>query len=82
MRSAFSPFFSSSYRVVYKESNTGVVPIELSDPNAKVQVEVDGQSIVILAVREPWEFAVGEHELVVSGDGYQPDRRRFTGAQD
>lgn len=53
------------------EPQTGKVGFELSDLNADVTITVDGDPIKVITIREPFEFPVGKHLLVVEGDAYE-----------
>jgi predicted Ser/Thr protein kinase len=56
----------------------GTVRIELSDPQAKVEVQVDGTVIDVAGLDRPVRFQVGERHLHVSGEGYETKSERFT----
>ncbi len=55
----------------------GTVKIELSDPHAKVQVKVDGQTIDAVKLDKPLCLPTGEHDLVVTGKYHETISRRF-----
>jgi formylglycine-generating enzyme required for sulfatase activity/serine/threonine protein kinase len=56
----------------------GTVKIELSDPQAAVEVKVNGQQIEIAGLDEPLRLRTGEHGLVVSGPDFETVTRSFT----
>jgi serine/threonine protein kinase len=56
----------------------GDVVIELSDPNAKVEVKVDGERIEVSGLDRPLTMTAGEHGLTVSGPDFETVTRRFT----
>jgi formylglycine-generating enzyme required for sulfatase activity len=64
--------------VFYIQTNQGLVKIELSDPTAKVQIQVDGETISITGLDRPLRLRPGEHGLVVSGDDFEMVTRSFT----
>ncbi|MCY2987933.1 MAG: serine/threonine-protein kinase, partial [Planctomycetota bacterium] len=64
--------------VVYVTTGSGTVKIELSDPNAEVQVQVDGDTIDITGLKEPLRLRVGAHELEVSCTEFQTLTKSFT----
>ncbi|MCL4207060.1 MAG: DUF1080 domain-containing protein [Pirellulaceae bacterium] len=56
----------------------GTVRIEIEDPQADVQVAVDGRNIDIAGLGEPLRLAVGDHQLVVDGQDIQLHTQSFT----
>lgn len=56
----------------------GTVQIELSDPTAAVQVSVDGNSIELSGLDRPLRLTPKEHQLVVTGDGFETVSNSFT----
>lgn len=56
----------------------GDVVIELSDPNAKVNVEIDGEAIEIAGLDRPLSLKVGEHGLTVKGTDFETVTEKFT----
>jgi len=64
--------------VLYIQTNHGLVKIELSDPAAKVQVQVDGETIAVTGLDRPLRLQAGEHGLVVNGDDFETVTRSFT----
>lgn len=59
-------------------TSQGMVKIELSDPQAQVAVQVDGQDISISGLGQPLKVRAGEHGLVVSGEGFETETRKFS----
>lgn len=55
----------------------GTIEIELNDPNARVEVSVDG-TIHVVGVGKPLTVRAGEHHLHVTGDGTETVSRSFT----
>jgi serine/threonine protein kinase len=49
----------------------GTILIELSDPNANVTVTVDGNRIDISGLEKPLSLVVGEHNIEITGKGYE-----------
>ena len=64
--------------VFYVTTNKGTIKITLSDPKADVQIKVDGDSIEVAALGEKLRLRPGEHELVVTAEGYESVCRSFT----
>ncbi len=56
----------------------GRVKIVLNDPQAEVEVKVDGEKIEIAGLDEPLVLRPGEHELTVTGPKYEAVGRSFT----
>jgi serine/threonine protein kinase/formylglycine-generating enzyme required for sulfatase activity len=59
----------------------GTIEIVLSDPSAKVVASVDGNSINLAGRYELLSLNVGEHELKVTGEGYQTISKKFVVAE-
>jgi len=64
--------------VFYVATNHGTVKIELSDPQAKVEVKVDGDTIEITGLDRPLRLRAGEHNLIVTGDDFETVTQSFT----
>ena len=64
--------------IFYLQTNHGLVKIELSDPAAKVQVQVDGETIAVTGLDRPLRLRPGAHGLVVTGDDFETVTRSFT----
>lgn len=64
--------------VLWLQMSRGTVKIELSDPNAKVEVQVDGETITLAGLEHPIRLHVGEHGLVVTGTDYETVTQSFT----
>jgi hypothetical protein len=64
--------------VLWLQMSRGMVKIELSDPNAKVEVQVDGETISLTGLEHPIRLRVGEHGLVVTGEDYETVTQTFT----
>ena len=56
----------------------GAIEIELSDPEAKVTVAVDGNSVDITGLDKPLSLVLGKHDLTVKGEGYETVTKQFT----
>jgi formylglycine-generating enzyme required for sulfatase activity/serine/threonine protein kinase len=56
----------------------GTVQIELSDPNAHVEVRVDGDAIHLTGIGQPLRLRTGEHQLVVTGQDFETVTRSFS----
>lgn len=63
--------------VLYLMPASGTVKIELSDPQAKVEVEVDGKTIHTTGLDRPLRLPAGEHHLVVAGQDFKTVRHTF-----
>ena len=63
---------------IYIQTNHGTVKIELSDPTAKVTVQIDGETIAITGLDRPLRLRPGEHGLVVTGDDFETVTKSFT----
>ena len=63
--------------VLYLDTDNGTVKIELSDPKANAVVKVDGKPITEQGLGEPLKVRVGEHQLEVSGDGFETHGESF-----
>jgi len=64
--------------ILYIHTNHGLVKIELSDPKAKVEVKVDGQTIQIAGVQNPLTLKAGQHGLEVKSDQFETLTQSFT----
>lgn len=64
--------------VFYVTTNYGTVMIELSDPQAKVQIKVDSDTIEIIGLDRPLRLRAGEHNLIVTGDDFETVTQSFT----
>ena len=64
--------------VLYIHTNRGLVKIEISDPNAKVEVKVDGETIQIAAVPDLLTLRVGDHAIQVVSDQFATVTQSFT----
>jgi hypothetical protein len=64
--------------VVYVATGKGTVRIELSDPNAKVEMRIDGQQIDTVGLKEPLRFSVGQHALEVTSGEFMTITNEFT----
>jgi serine/threonine protein kinase/WD40 repeat protein len=56
----------------------GTVEITLDDPNAKVTLTVDKDTIEIKDLDHPLSFTVGEHNLTVKGEGFETITEKFS----
>ncbi|NLY01463.1 MAG: hypothetical protein GXY83_35675, partial [Rhodopirellula sp.] len=56
----------------------GRVKIVLNDPQAEVEMKVDGEKVEIAGLGEPLVLRPGEHELTVTGPKYEAVGRSFT----
>lgn len=63
--------------VILVQTEHGTIRIELSDPNANVEVKVDG-TIDVTNLDEPLRLKAGEHGLVVTGKNYETISKSFT----
>ena len=64
--------------VLYIHTNHGLVKIEISDPKAKVEVKVDGETITIAAVPDLLTLRVGDHAIQVVSDRFATVTQSFT----
>jgi formylglycine-generating enzyme len=64
--------------IFYVATDFGEVKIQLSDPAAKVEVKVDGNTIDIAGLREPLRVKSGPHDLEVSSGEFQAFTKAFT----
>jgi WD40 repeat protein len=55
-----------------------MIKITLSEPNANVEVKVDGAVVDISGLQEPLRLRVGEHDLTVEGENYEAVAKSFT----
>jgi formylglycine-generating enzyme required for sulfatase activity/tRNA A-37 threonylcarbamoyl transferase component Bud32 len=61
-----------------EEFQHGWIKVTLSEPDAAVDVVLDGKPIATGGRDEPIRLTTGEHHLRVAGSSYQPWRRTFT----
>lgn len=59
------------------QSETAMVPFELSKHDADVVVKIDGQRVEFMGARPALSLTVGEHVLEIEGDDYERVRRSF-----
>jgi hypothetical protein len=59
-------------------SGSGTVKIELSDPNAKVDIKVDGKVITLAGPDGTITVRPGAHDLEVSGPNFQTFTKKYT----
>ena len=64
--------------VIYVATEKGRVRIAINDVSAPVLVKVDGNTIDIAGLQTPLQLRPGEHELQITGDGFQTISRSFT----
>jgi predicted Ser/Thr protein kinase len=64
--------------LLWNANPTGSVRIELDDPNAEVEVQVDGEAIDSARLNEPLRFSVGQHNLLITGRNIQTVDTSFT----
>jgi formylglycine-generating enzyme required for sulfatase activity len=63
--------------VVHVTTNYGTIKIELSDPAATVDVQVDGNTIDIGGLKEPLRIKSGPHDLTVTSGDFQTVTKSF-----
>ena len=63
--------------ILYISTNHGLVEIELSDPQAKVEVRVDGETIRIAGMQAPLTLKAGQHGIEVKSDQFDTGLRSF-----
>jgi tRNA A-37 threonylcarbamoyl transferase component Bud32 len=63
--------------VLTLQTKHGEVVIKLSDPNAKVEVKIDGDKIELSGLSRPLKMTVGEHGLTVVADGFETVTKSF-----
>jgi formylglycine-generating enzyme required for sulfatase activity len=61
-----------------EEFHHGWIKVTLSEPDAAVDVVLDGKPITTGGLNEPIRLTTGEHHLRVAGSSYQPWTRTFT----
>jgi hypothetical protein len=59
-------------------ATTGTARLELSEPNAAVEVKVDGKPTALAEAVKGLTLAAGDHRLEVGGPGFQPYAAPFT----
>jgi hypothetical protein len=64
--------------VIYVRTDYGDLQVKLSDPSAKVDVRVNGQTLTLTADGKVTHIKAGPGELVVSGDGFETAAKSFT----
>jgi predicted Ser/Thr protein kinase len=64
--------------LTFVKTAEGTVKIELLGPAAGAEVKVDGSTIDIEGLDQPLRFKAGDHQLVVSGKGFETVSRSFT----
>jgi predicted Ser/Thr protein kinase len=64
--------------ILYFVTNTGTLQIELNDPQADVEIQVDGHPVSRTQWAEPLELRVGTHEIVVTGKHFEPVTKSIT----
>jgi len=64
--------------VLLLPARNGTIKIELSDPNAQVEVRIDNDVYTLTALGKPLELRVGEHDLIVKGENFETVTRKFT----
>jgi len=63
--------------VIYVNTGEASVVIELNDPDAAVEVKLNGQAIDITGLGEPITVQTGPQELIVQGQDYETISRSF-----
>ena len=74
----FAGLFVLLATVLYVTTAKGTIKITLSDPEAPVDVRIDGDHITLANLESPILLRPGKHELVVTGKGYETVCRSFT----
>jgi serine/threonine protein kinase len=64
--------------VIYVQTDYGDLKIELSDPSAPVEVQVNGQAVKLTADGKVTHVKAGPGVVVVSGDGFETRAESFT----
>jgi serine/threonine protein kinase len=64
--------------ILHIATNNGTVKIELSDPQAKVEVRVDDDRIDITGLDQPLHLRVGKHTLLIRGENFETIAKSFT----
>jgi hypothetical protein len=67
--------------LLWGAGSPGTIRIELDDPRAEVEVQVDGEPVEAAAVNEPLRLPPGKHHLLVTGKKVQPVSTSFTVAR-
>jgi hypothetical protein len=67
--------------VLWISTSTGTIQIQLDDPRAHVDVQVDGESIDSAGLDEPLRLRPGKHHLLVTGRKIQTVSESFTVAR-
>jgi hypothetical protein len=64
--------------VILVRTKYGMIQIELTDPNAKVEVKVDGDRIDITGLEQPLRLMVGDHNILVQGQDFETYSEPFS----
>ena len=75
------PWASSSLLlgvILYVTTDYGTIKIELSDPSAKDEVEIDGDTVEIAGLKDPLKLKAGPHELLVTSREFKTMTQSFT----
>ena len=59
-------------------TSKGTIKIELSDPEAKVEIKVDGDEVTLKGLGGPLRLRAGEHHLEVKGEQFETVADSFT----
>jgi hypothetical protein len=66
---------------LWSSGSSGTIRIELDDPGAEVEVQVDGERIESSPVNQPLRLQPGKHHLLVTGKTIEPVSTSFTVAR-
>jgi hypothetical protein len=64
--------------ILLVSTKEGTIEIELNDPQAKVEVKVDGETVHLVGVGKPLTLRAVEHHLLVTGEDFETVSRSFT----
>jgi serine/threonine protein kinase len=64
--------------VILVRTEYGTIQIELSDPTAKVEVKVDGDTVEITGLGQPLRLKPGAHNILVQGKDFESYSDSFT----
>jgi len=64
--------------VIFVQTPEGTISITLSDPDADVDVKVDGNVVSLDGLSQPLQLTVREHHLLVTGEGFETVSESFT----
>jgi len=64
--------------LLWNSRRPGMIQIELDDPNADVEVQLDGETIDRARLNESFQLPPGEHRLVITGKNVQSVDETFT----